>query len=51
MKRLLQKNMLGAFSLVLGLLVLPSFAQATAIIGGNLIVQDTGECLGYICRE
>jgi len=43
MKRLFQKNMVGALSLVLGLLVLPSFAQATGIVGGNLIVQDTGD--------
>jgi hypothetical protein len=43
MNRLLQKNMVGALSLVLGLLVLPSFAQATAIVGGNLVVQNTGD--------
>jgi len=41
MKRLFQKNMVGALSLVLGLLVLPSFAQATGI-GESLFVQDTG---------
>jgi len=35
--------MVGAFSLVLGLLVLPSFAQATGIVGGDLIVQNNGD--------
>ena len=43
MKRLLQKNMVRAFSLVLGLLVLPSFAQATGIVGGNVFVQNNGD--------
>ena len=43
MKRLLQKNMVGVLSLVLGLLVLPSFAQADGMGRGNLIVQETGD--------
>jgi len=42
MNRLLPKNSLVAISLVLGLLALPSMAQATGIVGGNLIVQNDG---------
>lgn len=42
MKRLLQKNIRGALSLVLGLLVLPSFAQATPIGERSLFVGNTG---------
>jgi len=42
MNRLLQKNSLVAISLLLGLIALPSMAQATGILGGNLIVQNEG---------
>jgi len=44
MKRLFQKNMVGVLSLVLvlGLLVLPSFAQAAATMVGNISVKETG---------
>ena len=38
----LKKELLLPFSLVAGLLVIPSLAQATGILGGNLIVQNEG---------
>ena len=39
----LKKELLLPLSLVAGLLVIPSLAQATGILGGSLIVQNTGE--------
>lgn len=39
----LKTRLLLPLSLVAGLLVLPSLAQATGIVGGSLFVQDTGE--------
>ena len=38
----LKKELLLPLSLVAGLLVVPSLAQATGILGGNLIVQNEG---------
>ena len=38
----LQKGLLLPLSLLAGILVLPSIAQATPIVGGNLFVQNTG---------
>jgi len=42
MKLLLQKNSLLAFSLIVGLVVFPSVAQATGIVGGAITVKETG---------
>jgi len=39
----LKTRILLTVSFVIGLLILPSFAQATGILGGNLIVQNDGE--------
>ena len=39
---ILKTGMLLPLSLALGLFILPSFAQATGIVGGSLIVQNTG---------
>ena len=39
----LKTRLLLPLSFVAWLLVLPSFAQATGIVGGNLFVQDTGD--------
>ncbi len=36
-------KMLLSLSLVVGLLILPSLAQATGIVGGSLIVQNAGD--------
>ena len=40
---ILKKRILLSLSFVLSLLTLPSLAQATGIIGGNLVVQNNGE--------
>ncbi len=39
----LKKGLFLPLSLLAGLLVLPSISQATGIVGGNLIVQNTGD--------
>lgn len=46
MKRLLKKTtQLVALSLTLGLLVIPSIAQAAGVLGGNLSVQNDGDVI------
>ncbi len=42
MNRLLLKTTLLPLSLVVGFLILPSITQASGILGGSLIVQNTG---------
>ncbi|MDH5428553.1 MAG: DUF4114 domain-containing protein [Nitrospirota bacterium] len=43
MKQLLIKSTLLPFSLALALLILPNIAQANGILGGSVIVKDTGD--------